>query len=77
MWSPGALPRWCMNPVLLNYTLRKRNATIQLSEGVIFCHFTCSQTSEYGERSLDSFGMGFLHIVTESIAEIKYPTKII
>ncbi len=37
----------------------KRNATFQLSQGFNFCYFTCTQTSEYCERTVNNFGIGF------------------
>ena len=59
------------------HSQKKRNATFQHSKGVHFRYFTCTQTSEYCERAINNFGMGFLNIVTKGIGKMKYTTKFI
>ncbi len=42
-----------------------------------FCYFTWTQTSEYRERSVNNFGMGFLPFVNHSTGKMKCTTKFI
>ena len=78
---PGTLARWFTNPALPNYTLRKKNATFQLSQGLNFHCFTCNQTAEYCERTVNNFWIGFFACChqqhRQNALQAKCPTKFI